>query len=329
MSILRTDNKISHDTLARGVFGTDALDITKLFDVKGWVAIVTGGGTGLGLVTAGALARNGATVYITGRRPEPLQDAVKTASPIEGPGKIIPVQADMSSKDGINKLREVIESKEKFVNVLINNHGVSFASPNINDPEQTAEGLAKKMFEEESFDSWTDAYRINTASYYFTSFAFLPLLAAAKTMGGYSEPGNIVNLSSMSGITKTSQRGQFSYNANKAATISLSHQLATEFARRGLGIRVNVICPGYFPSGMTPIDEEKLKPNEAFKRDWGTPFARPGNAVDYAQCIFSLVKNEYVTGAELVIDGGWLLSQRESAGNPGGEEFWLTISSSS
>ncbi|ODN84509.1 hypothetical protein L202_00441 [Cryptococcus amylolentus CBS 6039] len=308
MSILKTDIKSSHDTLGRGVFGTDALDITKLFDVKGWVAIVTGGGTGLGLVTAGALAKNGATVYITGRRPEPLQEAVKTASPTEGAGKIIPIQADMSSKEGINKLREAIESKEKFVNVLINNHGVSLPVPNINEPEQTAEGLAKKMFEDESFESWTDGYRINTASYYFTSFAFLPLLAAAKTVGGFSEPGNIVNLASMSGITKTSQRGQFSYNANKAATISLSHQLATEFARRGLGIRVNVICPGYFPSGMTQINDEELKPSDAFRRDWGTPFARPGNAVDYAQCIFALVKNEYVTGAEYVIDGGWLLA---------------------
>lgn len=61
----------------------------------------------------------------------------------------------------------------------------------------------------------TNGYRINTASYYFTSFAFLPLLSAAKTVGNFPEPGNIVNLSSMSGITKTSQRGQFSYNANK------------------------------------------------------------------------------------------------------------------
>mgnify|MGYP002718805555 CR=1 FL=1 len=104
------------------------------------------------------------------------------------------------------------------------------------------------MFEDETFEHWTDMYQINTASYYFTSFAFLPLLGAAKSVGGYPEPGNIVNLASMSGITKTSQRGQFNYNAGKAATISLSHQLATELARRNLGVRVNAICPGYFPS---------------------------------------------------------------------------------
>ncbi|ODO07226.1 short-chain dehydrogenase [Cryptococcus wingfieldii CBS 7118] len=309
MSAPKTDIKSSHDTLGRGVFGTDALDITKLFDVKGWVAIVTGGGTGLGLVTAGALAKNGATVYITGRRPEPLQEAVKTASPTEGAGKIIPVQADMSSKEGILKLKEVIEKEEKWVNVLINNHGVSLDVPKINEAEQTAQGIAKKMFEDETFESWADGHRINTASYYFTTFAFLPLLDAAQKVGKYSEPGNVLNISSVSGITKTSQRGQFSYNSNKAATISLSHQLATEFARRGLGIRVNVVCPGYFPSGMSPVDEKYLKPSEEFKQKYGTPLGRSGNAQDYAQCIFGLINNQYVTGAEVVIDGGWLLVQ--------------------
>ena len=93
---------------------------------------------------------------------------------------------------------------------------------------------------------WTDipgdrlhTYQINCASYYFTTFAFLPLLAAAKTVGNYAEPGNIINIASISGITLTSQRGQFNYNASKAAVMSLSKQLACELARRGLGIRVN------------------------------------------------------------------------------------------
>ena len=94
-------------------------------------------------------------------------------------------------------------------------------------------------------------YQINTASYFFTAFALLPLLAGAKTVAGFPEPGNIINLSSMSGITVTSQRGQFNYNASKAATLSLSKMLATEFARRELGVRVNCICPGYFPSVST------------------------------------------------------------------------------
>ncbi|WVQ85687.1 hypothetical protein IAT38_007853 [Cryptococcus sp. DSM 104549] len=300
----------SSHTLSNSILDSDVLTVPKLFDVKGWVAVVTGGGTGLGLVTARALACNGCKVYITGRRLEPLEQAAKEASPKDGAGSIIPIQADMSTKEGIAKLKEVLESKEKWLNILVNNHGVSMEKASIDEAEQTPEGLSKKMFDDESFENWTDAYRINTASYYFTTFAFLPLLAAATSVGKFGEPGNVVNLSSMSGITKTSQRGQFSYNSNKAATISLSHQLATEFARRGLGIRVNVICPGYFPSGMTDISFQATDAGaqEEFRKQWGTPFGRPGNAVDYAQCIFGLVTNQYITGTELVIDGGWLLA---------------------
>lgn len=63
---------------------------------------VTGGGTGLGLITAGALAENGAKVYITGRRLEPLEEAAKTAAPKGGKGAIIPLQADMSKKEDID-----------------------------------------------------------------------------------------------------------------------------------------------------------------------------------------------------------------------------------
>jgi hypothetical protein len=88
--------------------------------------------------------------------------------------------------------------------------------------------------------------------------------------------------------------------------------LACEFARRGLGVRVNAVCPGYFPSGMTPIvGEEALVQTDNCRNNWGIPFGRAGNATDYAQCILGLAVNQYVTGAEHVIDGAWLLDQRE------------------
>ncbi|RSH82849.1 hypothetical protein EHS25_005839 [Saitozyma podzolica] len=329
---------MSASALFDSVSGSNALSAASLFNVSGWVAVVTGGGTGLGLVTATTLAENGCKVYITGRRLEPLQEAVEAYKVRKNgythKGEIIAVQADVSTKEGsrvsrraskeISKwrvalirpeFREAIEKDEKWINILVNNHGVSHGCADINACEQTPEGLSKQMFENENFDAWRvlSHYRINCASYHFTTFAFLPLLAAAKSVGGYPEPGNIVNLSSMSGITKTSQRGQFGYNASKAATISLSHMQAAEFARRNLGVRVNCICPGYFPS----VSRNDRHPPDAntgseahtaeFRNKWGIPFGRPGSAVDYAQCIFSLVTNQYVTGAEVVIDGGWLL----------------------
>lgn len=108
--------------LARTVFGSDRLSASKIFNVDGWIVLgawttflptcyatvdgrqneVTGGGTGLGLITAGALAENGAKVYITGRRLEPLEEAAKTAAPKGGKGAIIPLQADMSKKEDID-----------------------------------------------------------------------------------------------------------------------------------------------------------------------------------------------------------------------------------
>jgi NAD(P)-dependent dehydrogenase (short-subunit alcohol dehydrogenase family) len=87
-------------SLQQSIAGTDALDVSKLYDISGRVAVVTGGGTGLGLVTATALAENGVRVYITGRRLEPLKAAAQF-KPRKGDGCIIPIQADLGSKDGI------------------------------------------------------------------------------------------------------------------------------------------------------------------------------------------------------------------------------------
>ncbi|WOO77708.1 Rhamnolipids biosynthesis 3-oxoacyl-[acyl-carrier-protein] reductase [Vanrija pseudolonga] len=311
---------MSATALISALSGTNSLKAASLFDVRGWVAVVTGGGTGLGLVTALALAENGAKVYITGRRPEPLDEAAKAfatrTSAANGAGEggaIVAVQADVSTKEGIQKLVAAVGKDEKFINLLVNNHGVSQGATDITAVEQTPEALSKHMFDGEEFDTWLSTYRINSASYYFTSFAFLPLLAAAKSVGGFPEPGNIINISSMSGVTITSQRGQFNYNASKAATLSLSHQLATEFTRAGFGIRVNTVLPGYFPSGMTVIPNESntgsVADSAVFKNKWGIPFARPGNAREYAGAILSLATNSYVTGAEHLIDGGWMIDQ--------------------
>lgn len=103
--------------------------------------------------------------------------------------------------------------------------------------------------------------------------------------------------------------------SSRAATLSVSDQLATEFARRNLGVRVNTLCPGYFPTGMTtilPDSNASAAENAAVFRgsgpgQWGIPLARPGNAVDYAGCVLGVVTNQYQTGSHVVIDGGWLL----------------------
>ncbi|KAK3670867.1 hypothetical protein LTR78_009311 [Recurvomyces mirabilis] len=298
---------------------TDLKDLSaqSLFNVKGWVAVVTGGGTGLGLITAKALAANGVKVYITGRRVEKLKDAEMQDS--SSGGSITGLQMDVTDKDSIKAGVTEISGKEKCVNLLINNAGVT--SVNYGEkgmPEGSVAEVSEAMFASQGFEEWTSINkatprllltmtRVNVASYYFTSVAFLPLLTAARDHG-YSEAGSILNISSISGITKASQNGQFSYNASKAGTISLTEQLAVDFKRPDIEVRVNTLAPGYFPSEMTPIDKEDGNEKKHFREKWGIPFGRAGNPRDYAAAILNFAVNQYVTGSTLTIDGGWLLA---------------------
>ncbi|KAF2100134.1 NAD(P)-binding protein [Rhizodiscina lignyota] len=281
------------------------LEVSSLFNVKGWVAVVSGGGTGLGLVTANALAVNGVKVYITGRRVEKLKDAE-----MQHPsgGSITGLQMDVTSKESIREVVKFIESKEKFINLLINNAGVSSVNYGAKGmPKGDVRAISEEMMNNQDFEDWTWIYKVNVASYYFTSVAFLPLLCAARDHG-YPEAGNILNISSISGITKDSQNGQFSYNASKAATISLTEQLAHDLKRPDLLVRVNTLAPGYFPSEMTPIANDEGQKPEFFRERWGTPFGRAGESRDYAQALLNFAVNQFVTGSTLMIDGGFMLA---------------------
>ena len=290
------------------------LSVTNLFNLKNWVCLVTGGGTGLGLMTAHALAQNGAKVYVTGRRLSKLQDAETSLpeSALAAGGKIIALQMDVTDKTSIRAtVAELARRGEKYLNLLVNNAGVTGLNYGASGtPQGTAQEISDAMFDNQSIQGWTDMYAINVASYYFTSAAFLPLLTAAAgaehSFGG--EAGSILNISSISGITKESQNGQFAYNASKAACISLTEQLAVDLKRPGLEVRVNTLAPGYFPSEMTPISDTEGDKAHFRTARWEIPFGRPGNARDYAQAVLNFAVNGYVTGSTLVIDGGWLLA---------------------
>lgn len=191
------------------------LTIDSLYSVKGWVCIVTGGGTGLGLMTARALCANGAKVYITGRRAEKLKDAEMTDS--ASGGSIVGISMDVTSKDSIAATAAAIGEKEKCVNLLVNNAGVTsvnFGEKGI--PKGSPQEISERMWENQGFKEWTGIYEVNVASCYFVSVAFIPLLCAARE-AGFREAGSIVNVSSLSGITKTSQNGQYSYNGEFAS----------------------------------------------------------------------------------------------------------------
>src|ERR1700742_2175985 len=140
--------------------------LDKLFDVSAKVALVTGGGTGIGLMITQALATNGAKVYICGRTEEKL-DRVAELYGKDIPGQIIPLTADVSKKEDIKNLVSELSSKEKCLSILVNNAGISL---NTQQTEADSAGEMKKnLFDDdnETFDNWTDTYRTNVPQIFF------------------------------------------------------------------------------------------------------------------------------------------------------------------
>ncbi|KAI0451257.1 hypothetical protein F5B21DRAFT_516876 [Xylaria acuta] len=276
-----------------------------LFDCKGRVALVTGGGSGIGLMITQTLVANGAKVYITGRTGERLERVVENYS--EGKDTIIPIASDITSKDGIKKLVSEIESRESNgLHILVNNAGISGST--LETSAASAEEAKKNLFDAESstFEDWTDVYSTNVAQLFFTTTAFLPLLQK----GSESSPGwssTVLNIGSISGLVKSAQHHP-QYNASKAAVAFLTRMLANEITvENRLLVRVNAIAPGIFPSEMTAggsgDDQKSALPKEKYEEK--IPAGRPGRDQDMAQAVLALVCNQYVNAQVFVVDGAY------------------------
>ncbi|KXJ89513.1 hypothetical protein Micbo1qcDRAFT_212996 [Microdochium bolleyi] len=279
---------------------------SELFSVKERVALITGGGTGIGLMAVQALVANGAKVYITGRTKEKLDRVVELYS--QGEGSIVPIVADVSKKDDIAKLVKEIESKEQSLDILINNAGIAGATQQTE--AESASEMKKNLFDDESstFEDWVNTYRTNVPQVFFMTTAFLPLLQkSSERHQGWS--ATVINISSISGLVMTAQH-HFGYNSSKAATIHLNRMLAAEIASNNLKIRVNSIAPGVFPSEMAADgsneDQKSHIPKEKYADK--VPAGRPGKDEDMAQAVLFFATNQYLNGQTVVVDGGYTLA---------------------
>lgn len=277
----------------------------RLFNVQGKVALISGGGSGIGLMAAQTLAANGAKVYITGRRSEKLDRAVELYS--GAPGQIVPIVADVTSKDSIKSLLQQFSAKEKALHILINNAGIttSYQNTELRDPGD----LSRELFENEksTFDEWDRSFRSNVSQVFFMTTAFLPLLQKGTELDhGWSS--TVINISSVSGIIKVSQH-HFPYNASKAAAVHLTKMLAHQIVSSGLQIRVNSIAPGVFPSEMTTQmsdKQESVIPKEQYEGK--VPAGRPGNEEDMASVVLFTATNQYLNAQTIAVDGGYILA---------------------
>ena len=220
------------------------MDATQLFNVKGMVAVITGGGSGLGLYAARALDANGAkVVYIVGRREETLKKAAESAKN----GTIKPIVADVSDKSSLLELADRIRKEEGYVNLLFANAGVS--GPRVRDSVTnldkgaSIEEMQRGLFEP-TMESFTNVLHVNTTAVFYTAVAFLDLLDAGNKKGNLAQDSQILVTSSVAGFSRF-LASSFSYSTSKAAVNHLVKMISTTFAQQNYHIRCTSIIKAH------------------------------------------------------------------------------------
>ncbi|KAE9393661.1 NAD(P)-binding protein [Gymnopus androsaceus JB14] len=246
----------------------------NLFNMSDWTCVVTGGGTGIGLMISQAVS-----------------NVVNTwgSSLAHTQGQLIAIECDITDKKSISN--------------LLNNAGVTFGRSDVTKGDESAEGLSKELFESEDIEKWEDVYRTNVVGYFFMTAAFIPLLAATSSTHR-GRTAAVINITSISGITRTSQH-QFKYNVSKGAAIHLNTLLAQELRRNAVNVRVNSVAPGIFPSDE--MNKSSILTGEDYGEKKGIPTGRPGEDEDMAQAVVMLACNQYAYGQTIAVEGGYLL----------------------
>ncbi|KAA0125058.1 3-oxoacyl-[acyl-carrier-protein] reductase [Methylobacterium sp. P1-11] len=241
-----------------------------MFDLTGRKALVTGATGGLGQAIARALHAQGATVALSGTRPQALE-----ALAAELGERASPVAADLSDKDSVEGLVPAAEAAIGPLDILVNNAGI------------TRDNLFMRMKDEE----WEQVIAVNLTA------AFRLSRAAVKGMMR-RRSGRIVNIGSVVG--STGNPGQGNYAAAKAGLVGMTKALAAEVASRG--ITVNCIAPGFISSPMTDSLNEKQREGILAR----VPAGRLGEGSEVAAACIYLASAEaaYVTGHTLHVNGG-------------------------
>ncbi|KAF7559930.1 hypothetical protein G7046_g4221 [Stylonectria norvegica] len=275
-----------------------SIDVNELFAVKGLIAVVTGGGSGIGLMIAQALESNGAIVYIFGRRKETLETAAKTSVH----GNIHPIQGDVTKKSDLEKAVLEIKAAHGYVNVVIANSGIG--GPSLAGlPASPSISQFRDHLWSWSSDFFNETFAVNTTGVFNTVAAFLELLDEGNKRGNLKQRSQVIATSSIGAYNRQPALG-YAYGGSKAAVLHIFKQLSTSLAP--FNIRANVIAPGFYESEMTKDIIEQRK-----KTGWPKtviPEERPGDAQDMAGTVLFLVSKAgaYTNGNVLVTDGGRL-----------------------
>ncbi len=247
-----------------------------MFSLKGFNALVTGASGSIGSSIAIGLAQQGATVVLSGTRPEALQE---TADQIKKNGGIShTIVCNLSDPQSVEELFSKAESVCEKIDIVVNNAGI------------TRDSLAMRMKDED----WQSVIDINLTSNFRICRAALKAMMRRRY-------GRIINISSIVGVG--GNIGQANYCASKAGLIGLSKALAQESASRG--VTVNCVAPGFIETPMTndlpEVVREKMLGN--------IPTGLYGKPEDVAAAVTFLASAEskYITGQTLHVNGGMLM----------------------
>lgn len=245
------------------------------------MAIISGGGTGIGAATARLFAREGAKVVVTGRRPEPLR---AVADEVGG----MPVAGDTADPGHVAEAVSIAREAFGGLDIVVANAGIGFG------------GAAADVDDER----WGRTFDVNVTGAFRLVRAALPsLLERGK--------GSIVLVSSVSAMVSGTEGA--AYQASKAALLGLTRSLAVDYGPRG--VRANALLPGWVATEMGDRAMESLigEDTTSVEEAYGvvtrhTPLRRAATAEEMAACCLFLASEEssYVTGTTLVADGGGL-----------------------
>jgi NAD(P)-dependent dehydrogenase (short-subunit alcohol dehydrogenase family) len=252
--------------------------IAQLFDLKGKTALITGGSRGLGLQMAHALGEAGARVLVSSRKAEDLEAATAElqAAGIDARW----VAADCSREDDIRRLADESLQRLGDIDILVNNAGAAWGAP----------------AEDHPVEAWDKVMNLNVRSYFILS-----QIVAKRSMIPRRQ-GSIINTASITGLGGNPRDIKtIAYNTSKGAVINFSRALAAEWGE--YGIRVNSICPGFFPSKMTMGTFKSLGEDALAAH---APLRRLGDSEDLKglTVLYASDAGKHITGQWLAVDGG-------------------------
>ena len=252
------------------------MNVKQLFDLTGRVAIVSGGGTGLGRQMAEGLAEMGANLVLCARRKERCEQAAEELKNLGA--KTLALGCDVRSPDEIDAVVEATLATFGRLDILLNNAGTAWGAP----------------VEEMRLEHWNKVIETNLTG------TFLFSQAAGKVMIRQRR-GKIINIASVAGLGGSPPEFQaIGYHASKGGVIIFTKDLAWKWGMHN--IQVNAIAPGWFPTKMSQVIIERNR--EAFLGS--IPLGRLGGENDLKGAAVFLASDasDYVTGHVLVVDGG-------------------------